>query len=487
MFVVQIQVQKVGEKMDNFLSNYQYNVNNYDIRYENYQGRKHIVVPVVMMVEGVHNGSGGPVYHSINELGRYPESWNGRPVTIHHPAQNGAPVSAASPTVLESQSVGILFNTHVDGTKLKSEAWIDVDKIATVSPSAYQYILQKRPLEVSIGTFTDEEHTEGDWNGEHYIAVAHNHRPDHLALLPGGRGACSWADGAGVRANSEHEGGEKKMDKSLVVFVDRYAEAFRDVVNSVQRQLDAMDTENVMHFLEEVYSDNTFIYNKREPSGQSFYKASWVKDGNGVVSIDTSNQSPVVRKVEYVTAVSNNNVKGVDENMDKKKLIDELITLGAYEESSRAELETVPEKFLEGYKATFEENKRRCKEEKDPVTTATLDVNSVREAVQGMFQTPEQFIALMPKDMQDQMNSGLRLHNEQKQNLVNKIAEHTKAFTTDELNAKTMDELQKIVSLIPDPVDYSLQGVPSVRVNRSTSAQETPLLPYDIISETKKD
>ena len=40
----------------------------YTVREETYQGAKYLVVPVTMMVEGVHNGSMGPLFHSIAEL-----------------------------------------------------------------------------------------------------------------------------------------------------------------------------------------------------------------------------------------------------------------------------------------------------------------------------------------------------------------------------------------------------------------------------------
>lgn len=51
--------------------------------------------------------------------------------------------------------------------------------------------------------------------------IARNLNPDHLALLPGGTGACSWEDGCGVRANerkdlkmaddAKDQGGEEKV------------------------------------------------------------------------------------------------------------------------------------------------------------------------------------------------------------------------------------------------------------------------------------
>ena len=66
----------------------------YVIRSDVYEGRTHIVVPVIMMVEGVHNGSQGPLLHLAEDLGKFPESWDGIPVTIQHPTVDGGNVSA---------------------------------------------------------------------------------------------------------------------------------------------------------------------------------------------------------------------------------------------------------------------------------------------------------------------------------------------------------------------------------------------------------
>ena len=94
-----------------------------------YEGKKHIVIPVVMMVEGVRNGSHGPIMHRISELGKYPEAWNGIPVVINHPEIGGINVSANNPEIIETQAVGRVFNTTVKGEKLSAEAWLDIEKL----------------------------------------------------------------------------------------------------------------------------------------------------------------------------------------------------------------------------------------------------------------------------------------------------------------------------------------------------------------------
>jgi hypothetical protein len=179
----------------------------YEIRGVMHQGREHIVVPVVMMVEGVHSGSMGSYLYTANELGKYPESWNGIPVVIDHPKDDdGNNISANSPEIIDSSvTVGRIYNTHMVDTKLMAEAYLDKLKLSEMFPNALEAIVNRNPLEVSTGLFTDEDDVPGTWHNEEYNAVAINHRPDHLALLPGGTGACSWEDGCGIRVNQKTE------------------------------------------------------------------------------------------------------------------------------------------------------------------------------------------------------------------------------------------------------------------------------------------
>ena len=175
---------------------------NYEIKMKKYQGKQHLVVPVVMMVEGVHNGSHGKILHRSEELAKYVESWNVMPVVIQHPEKDGKFISANSPDVLELQKVGQIFNTKIENKKLIAEAWLEEEKLKEISMKAYKAIKNGEPLDVSIGIFNDETEEMGNYSGTEYKAIAFNYKPDHLALLPGGQGACSWADGCGIRANT---------------------------------------------------------------------------------------------------------------------------------------------------------------------------------------------------------------------------------------------------------------------------------------------
>jgi hypothetical protein len=316
----------------------QVNVNthntNYVIRETFHQGNRNIIVPVVMMVEGVHNGSLGPLYHPAEELGKFPDSWNGIPVVIDHPLDaNGINVSANSPEILET-AVGKIFNAHMDGARLVAEAYLDALKLQEISVAAYTSIINGQPLEVSIGVFTDQEDSAGLWNNERYSAIARNHRPDHLALLPGGTGACSWNDGCGVRVNSANkkEGGKQKMDENpledKVLHLQNFLstnmdQGYKAKVESAQRMLDAMDSASASYYLEEMDGEH-IIYSKRsrEQPGKQLLKCQYEMDTNGVPTF-VGNPQEVKQKVEYVPLAhigqpSVNNKGGKTMNNDEK-------------------------------------------------------------------------------------------------------------------------------------------------------------------------
>lgn len=168
------------------------------IRHEVFEGRDQLVVPVVMIVEGVLNGALVPEA----EFARYPEAWNGRPVPVLHPERDGVPVSANSPDVIERNTIGRLFNAYADNGKLKGEAWLDTDKAHRLGHGQLLDALEAGEIvEVSTGYFADSEPKVGDHGGRAYQEIHRNIRPDHLALLPGEEGACSVADGCGTRVN----------------------------------------------------------------------------------------------------------------------------------------------------------------------------------------------------------------------------------------------------------------------------------------------
>jgi hypothetical protein len=163
-------------------------------------GRKFKVVPMVMIVEGVLNGSNGPLFYPKEEMAICPEAWDHKPVVVNHPESG---VSACSPEELSKRKVGYIFNTKFEKVgRLKAEAWIDVDLANNVDKRIVEAIESEETLELSTGLFTDNENTPGTHDGVPYDAIARNYRPDHLAILPDQIGACSKAAGAGFIRNA---------------------------------------------------------------------------------------------------------------------------------------------------------------------------------------------------------------------------------------------------------------------------------------------
>lgn len=168
-------------------------------RYETLNGKQRLVVPAVMLVEGVHAGSGGPYFYPKEELGKNPQTCNHRPVVLYHPSMEDG--SACQPSVLEAQGVGDVYNSAYDG-RLKTEAWLDEDKLRRLDSRVTDAIDAGKMVEVSTGIFHDLDKKEGDWNGEKYIGIVRNIQLDHLAILPDQKGSCSIADGGGLLRNA---------------------------------------------------------------------------------------------------------------------------------------------------------------------------------------------------------------------------------------------------------------------------------------------
>ena len=168
------------------------------IRHEELDGREYLVVPMSMILEGVHAGSQGSIYYSKSELSKTPKMWNMKPITVKHPTRGD---TATDLSIYKSQAIGMIMGAKWQNGKLKAEAWIDKKKASKVEPEVLKHIQSGIPMEVSTGLFADCVMEEGEWLGEKYVAVAKNIRPDHLAILPDKDGACSIADGAGLLIN----------------------------------------------------------------------------------------------------------------------------------------------------------------------------------------------------------------------------------------------------------------------------------------------
>src|SRR4051812_6649298 len=108
------------------------------------EGRMHVVVNTVMMTSGVVPGSNGPLLYLPEDMKKRPQAWDNRPIVVYHPQKNGQPSSAADPTVLNRQKVGVVLNSHFTDKngkpRWKSESWIDEERAKKLIPEVLEKI-----------------------------------------------------------------------------------------------------------------------------------------------------------------------------------------------------------------------------------------------------------------------------------------------------------------------------------------------------------
>lgn len=294
-------------------------------RVEMLEGREHVVVPMVMMVEGVHDGSSGPIYYPWDELSKTPQIWNQKPVVVYHPSG-----SACDPDVVNNRKIGVIMNTKADAKnkRLPAEAWLERSRADVVDKRIFGAIDKNEMMELSTGLFVDAEITPGEWNGEEYGAIARNHRADHLALLPDKIGACSMKDGAGLLRNELRKGkmpGNVMMKRILNLFGltdnEMSHENIRQAIQTALRAKINPNDQGPWVWVEAVY-DNFFVYDGGE--GKLFRLGYSTSDAGVTLSDETPVE--VARVTEFRTVdgakfVGNQDQTTTNSDMNKQSKI----------------------------------------------------------------------------------------------------------------------------------------------------------------------
>lgn len=303
-----------------------------------FDGRDHLVVPVVMARSDVEmNGARIPVSEMM------PQSWNGVPVTVGHPVEDDSYISANSPATLEQWAVGRIFNAEVTAKgQLRAEAWIDTGRIDDELAEGLQS--QSAQIDVSTGYFSDVE--DGEYR---------DIKPDHLALLPNESGACSWEDGCGVRANKRGirmrvnealdtlKGAlgmqtncrcepQTAADKLEAQGLTANEGGYREIMESIQSQLDQMDREGAIHFLTDVFEDS-FVYEVRGAEGPRYFRRGWQKNEDGTVEM-TGEPEAVTRNVSYEPISTNTPQPGQVETHSREEA--ETMTRESHQDEGQA-------------------------------------------------------------------------------------------------------------------------------------------------------
>ena len=515
-----------------------------NIRHDSMEDRKYLVAPMIMLVEGVHDGSNGPLLYLEEDMMKTPQIWNHKPVVVYHPSKDGQGVSACDPNILTTRGIGVIMNTSLgevtikdaDGKDVKrpalhAEAWLEEDRMNKVDERIAEAVEKNQMMELSTGLYTDNDSAEenAEWNGEKYDAIARNYRPDHLALLPDLTGACSIEDGAGfLRLNA-------KPDKINIIGNEMSHSNIRSLLNSWLQEVKG--TEDKYIYVEAVY-DDFFVYE----DDAKYYKYNYSLE-NSQITI-TGDAEEVIRITEWRTlsgefvgnkedksnsSNENNDSKRKEQVMDEKKkvkIIDALIACNtnSWGKDDRETLEAMKdatlEKLLEGTIAAEKAVENAVKKgdaavlvanqekEKAEAKTKEADAESVSgDSSDGKTsgtdgdakgdekpQTTNEYIAGAPKEIREVLESGMRSHNAIKASLIKRITANEKnQFTDDELKVKDLPELRKLVAILPgvekvagsDLEVNNFEGLEDVE-DITQNTEEPMLMPAVVGGEIKK-
>lgn len=486
-------------------------------RKETFNGVEHLVIPVIALVEGVLQSANSPKPELAlaSEFGKAPAGWNGRPVTVNHPEIRGEKVSANSPEILETEQIGQLFNTVLDGKKLKTEAWINVaranelggDIAATVSRLSEGTI-----VEVSTGLFSDIDNESGTHEGERFNGVWRNVVPDHLAILDAGAvGACSIADGCGAnRFNSgkcenctcSEENTHKPLASSSQNLDDgvngdkSLFDKFKHLIgfknnkelshNSISHAIEAtLAQEDGFSFLVDVFKSHAIVQKEG-----GLFRRDFKITSSGKVKL-SEESTPVRFEADFVDLVTNE-----EDIMDKETFVADLIANegSKFEEGDSEWLLTLEDEQLEKLAVSSETVKidtnseefiTAVKAEAEKVKVNAGGGDEVKPTGDEIPQTLEEYISSAPGDMKEVLASGVRAFNSRKTELTSQIKANSKNKFSDEALA-TMDlaTLENLAA-IATPDDYSARGGP--RMNEAEDPNAIPLPPqvYDLSASRK--
>ena len=481
-----------GKMPDTLLYSARNGTSDYDVRYEVLDGQKHIVVPVVMMREGVHRGmTGGPIYYDPEVYGESYHAWNGVPVTVMHPVTpDGMPDSVNSP----GQSrlvVGRVYNVsfEADGGRLSGEVWVNEDSIQSLSPEAYQNLVTKAPMDVSTSGLFQCVSEEGEWEGEQYVGrTAGAFIPDHLALLPGIAGACSWRDGCGIRMNSMGDGRalyahRKTLGDDVVMSYVVANAGYRELIEWAWSAVNSMDGPTSTYYLEEMWNDHIVyrgVIQNNDMVSVELYRQNYNSDsGNERIQLTgdpvrvyknvTYEESPVSNQEgEQTTGGSEmaNTGTGCD-CPEKEAKIKALISAGVGWEDNdtdRGILKALSEDKLDNLlvntrrsgtggstsQTTTQETSQQANsqsggtsqtqyervEENQNTGAQTVATSSVEDQVND-------YLHQAPEDVRNFLMDGLYSMSEEKNKLVSALKDKQTEFTEDELKAMPIQELRR--------------------------------------------
>jgi len=500
-------------------------------------GKEYIVVPVVALVEGVLQGMAaeGPELALAEEFGKFPDSWNGRPIVMSHPTKDSKPVSANSPDVLQEYQIGFIFNAKMDGSKLCLEAWCDPDMMANLnddSKATLETLQAGTMIEVSTGYFAEIEPTSGVYANSTYDSIQRSVVPDHLAFLPNGvLGACSNADGCGAQlavnskptdefprvktfyapqpccdscasghtcegtssmpSTNKDMASKDKADKKKKQDPKAYQEYASTIANTLAGGVtfsDARDAVCEVLKVTNAYSyvvamtKDTVIYEQYNSFTGSYetYQRGYAVSIDGKVTLDDN-----VERVRLMTKVVTVNADGsVPEDQPEQNMTTSNNgAAAASTTTTAAETTTTVEPKVhkvENEQGTLEVTVN----EKGEPTGFVLTPKAQPVAAHAAPKTVAEFVAQAPAEMQEIFQSGIKLHAEKKDGLIKGLlATNRCKFDEAKLKTFSLDMLESLAELAQVP-SFAAQARPFTIVDNSS--EDDNVTPAPLVFEAPK-
>lgn len=380
------------------------------------QGRNYLVAPVSMILEGVWPGSQGAIFYDGADIARSVPAWNHKPITIGHPElSDGTKVSGTTPESLEKYAVGMVLNTKYNRKtkKLQAEAWFEISRLQQVEGAevVHSALLANQKLEVSTGLFVDALVGNGSFDGKEYAAKAANYRPDHLAIILQGEGACSLKDGAGLLVNkSEKASGD--VDKSR-------PEPMPELIGNAKQEHVALLSDALPEASIEQLSTKDVVFAMVVNNETTYFKQNY-EINSGLVKL-IGKATPVTRKVTYSVQNQKN------EKMERQELIKLL---------GQDQADFVTNMSEESFKAVEKLVKPAPAPQPEKVVC-----NSVAD-----------LLAFASEGVKNQVNDAIELAVKTREALIDKIVANAKdSFTKEELASFSTAHLNKLAAVVVSP------------------------------------
>ncbi len=491
------------------------------IRVGQLNGREHLIVPVVALVEGVLHSANAedPELALASEFARYPDAWNGRPLVMNHPQVDGDFVSANSPEVLEEWAFGKLFNTRLEDNKLKTEAWIDTLAVAASDNPDIQQTVDRinngEIVEVSTGLFATVEQLPGKFNGEAYAGIWRSVAPDHLALLAEGCiGACSVEDGAGApRLNVLRSAFDNPLGvvsgtaTTTADDVSAKSDGANDMPKIFNQERALLDRATARL---DTLIPNSFPSDMPDNNVRTLLRAAFEKQGVDLFHIYSFTQDSVVyeRWDSFNVFRQGFNIASEEEGavLDGEEVHVLMLTkiVAAAEHPADPDEEEEEEEDEDDDPNMNQASKgknmaKKANAQPDPIegdagepTTAapvTESTDTVTEefsppgvadllsdppAEEPAVQTADEYIEEAPEEIQEVLRDGMRLHTERKNSIIRQLLTNDRNdYTEDELQVMKIRDLERIGKLANVPT-YIGKGVPVDRTNADDNAVPPP-------------